>query len=100
MLKVYVDLKNRRTILPFETEMGAIYFVTSCREYAERHLEYLPAMDVVDDTTGEVVFQSPEVTPCEYHTWEDFTKALDRGDNPCQSCLKRDCGLRENNLPW
>ena len=94
MVKVYVDLKTRKNIFPFNSEMGAIYFATSLREYAEMHREYLPAITVVSDETGEVVYEQPEICPCEWYNSKDFKADL------CQSCLRKDCGLRDFALPW
>jgi hypothetical protein len=100
MLKVYIDLKTRKNIFPFNSEIGAIYFATSLREYAEQHREYLPAIDIVSDETGEVIYQSPEICPCEWYNSKDFGAAQARGANLCQSCLREDCGLRDSALPW
>ena len=100
MLKVYIDLKTRKTIFPFESEMGAIYFATSLRERAERLMDYLPAIDIICDETGEVIYQSPEICPCEWYNSKDFGKAQARGANLCATCLKSDCGLRDSALPW
>ena len=100
MLKVIVNLPNRKNIFPFNSEMGAIYFATSLREYAEMHREYLPAIDIVSDITGEVVYQSPEICPCEWYNSKDFGAAQARGADLCQSCLRKDCGLRDSALPW
>ena len=100
MLKVYVDLKTRKNIFPFSSEMGAIYFATSRREYAEHHLEYLPAIDIVNDETGEVVYQSPEICPCEWRPCKEFATLQARGYDLCKSCLRKDCGLRDSALPW
>ena len=100
MLKVYVDLKTRKNIFPFNSEMGAIYFATSLREYAEHHTEYLPAIDIVSDETGEVVYQSPEICPCEWLKCDAFERAICSGMNPCGSCPRRNCEMRDTVLPW
>jgi hypothetical protein len=100
MLKVYIDLKTRKNIFPFNSEIGAIYFATSLREYAEQHREYLPAIDIISDETGEVIYQQSEITPCEWYNSKDFGAAQARGANLCQSCLREDCGLRDSALPW
>ena len=100
MLKVYVELKTRRNVFPFESEIGAIYFATSLREHAERNRAYLPAIDVVCDETGEVVYQSPEIFPCEWYNSKEFGKAQAHGAKLCETCLHEDCGLRDSALPW
>ena len=100
MCKVYVDLKTRKNIFPFSSEMGAIYFATSLREYAEHHNEYLPAIDIVSEETGEVLYQSPEICPCEWHKCDGFEKAISLGMSPCKSCLRKDCVMRDAILPW
>jgi hypothetical protein len=100
MIKVYVELKTRKNIFPFNSEMGALYFATSLREYAEIRREYLPAITVISDETGEVLYEQPEICPCEWYDSKEFGKAQARGANLCQSCLKTDCGLRDSALPW
>ena len=100
MLKVYLNLHTRKNIFPFESEIGAIYFATSLREHAERICGYLPAIDIVCDETGEVIYQSPEICPCEWYNSKDFGKLQARGANLCETCLKEDCGLRDSALPW
>ena len=52
------------------------------------------------DETGEVIYQSPEICPCEWYNSKDFGKAQTRGANLCATCLKSDCGLRDSALPW
>jgi hypothetical protein len=100
MLKVYVELKTRRNVFPFESEIGAIYFATSLREHAERNRVYLPAIDVVCDETGEILYQSPEIFPCEWYNAKEFDKRQAHGAKLCETCLKDDCGLRDAALPW
>ena len=100
MIKVYLDLKTRKNIFPFNSEMGAIYFATSLREYAEMHREYLPAITVVSDETGEVMYEQPEITPCEWYNCKDFGTLQACGADLCKSCLRKDCGLRDSALPW
>lgn len=100
MLKVIVNLPNRKNIFPFNSEMGAIYFATSLREYAEHHNEYLPSIDIVSDETGEVVYQSPEIHPCEWLKVADLQKAVLSDDSPCKNCPNHDCGLYGLVHPW
>jgi hypothetical protein len=94
MLKVYIDLKTRKNIFPFSSEFGAIYFATSLREHAERRCEYLPAIDIIDDETGEVIYQQNEITPCEWFNYKDIVKAVLTDESPCATCLREECGLR------
>jgi hypothetical protein len=100
MLKVYIDLKTHKTIYPFNSEIGAIYFATSLREYAEHHREYLPALHIINDETGEVIYEQSEITPCEWINHEDLMKIILTYDSPCKTCLKSECGLREAAQPW
>lgn len=101
MVKVYVNLVTRKEIYPFESEMGALYFVTSFVERANRSHEYLPAMDIISDETGEVLYSAPEVLPCERKPLADFKREVDKGYNPCANCpKKRGCSLFDELLPW
>ena len=100
MLKVYIDLKTHKNIFPFSSEIGAIYFATSLREYAEHHREYLPAIDIINDETGEVIYEQAEITPCDWINYEDLVKIILTDDSPCKTCLKRECGLRGLAQPW
>jgi hypothetical protein len=101
MCKLYVRLPNRSNIFPFESEMGALYFASALTERANRNDEYLPAIDIVSDETGEVLYQSPEVTPCERIPLDAFKREIDKGGNPCASCpKKRGCALFDQLLPW
>ena len=100
MLKVIVNLPNTKNIFPFNSEFGALYFATSLREYAELHHEYLPSIDVVDDETGEVMYQSPEIRPCEWLNLSDLERTILSEDSPCKNCHNRDCGLYGLAHPW
>lgn len=93
MLKVYVDLKTHKNIFPFNSEFGAIYFATSLREHAEHHREYLPEIYIVNDETGEVIYEQSEITPCDWINYEDLTKIILTDDCPCKTCLRKECGL-------
>jgi hypothetical protein len=100
MFKVYLDLKTRKNIFPFSSEIGAIYFATSLREYAEGRHEYLPAIDIINDETGEVIYQQMEITPCDWMKYEDLMKVILTDDSPCKICLRQECGLRGLTQPW
>ena len=93
MLKVIVNLPHTKNIFPFNSEFGAMYFATSLREQAEMRKQYLPSIDIVDDETGEVIYQSPEITPCEWFKSTDLCKAVLTNDSPCENCPNRNCGL-------
>lgn len=100
MLKVIVNLPSHKNIFPFSSEFGAIYFATSLREYAEGRAEYLPSIDIVNDETGEIVYQSPEITPCEWFKAADLRKLALSENSPCKNCPNHDCGLYGLAHPW
>ena len=100
MIKVIVNLPHGKNLFPFNSEMGAIYFATSLREYAEMHREYLPSIDVVNNETGEVVYQVLEIHPCEWIKTSDLERAVLSEDSPCKNCPNHDCGLYGLAHPW
>lgn len=100
MLKVCLNFPNRKNIFPFDSELGAIYFATSLREYAQGRAEYLPSIDVIDNETGEIVYQSPEIHPCEWLKISNLEKAVLSEDSPCKNCPNHDCGLYGLAHPW
>ena len=100
MIKVIVNLPHGKNIFPFNSEMGAIYFASSLREYAEMHREYLPSIDVVNNETGEVIYQVLEIHPCEWLKLDDLQKAVLSEDSPCKNCPNHDCGLYGLAHPW
>ena len=101
MFKVIVNLPARKEIFPYDSEMGAIYFATLVKERAYRHQEHCPSVDVMDGETGEIVFQIPEIFPCEYYHGREFSKACRRGDGPCRTCPNQNCGIRgDEGEPW
>jgi hypothetical protein len=93
MLKVYVDLKTHKNIFPFNSEFGAIYFATSLREHAEHHREYLPEIYIINDETGEVIYEQSEIAPCDWIKSEELVNIILTDDTPCKNCPKRECGL-------
>lgn len=101
MFKVIINLPNRKEIFPYDSEMGAIYFATLIKERAYRHQEHCPSVDVMDNETGEIVFQIPEIFPCEYYHGREFSKVRRQGDSPCRTCPNHNCGIRgDEGEPW
>ena len=94
MFKVLVDTKNRRSVFPFETEWAARYFATSLLERARNNLEYCPTIDVINNETGEITFQIPEIQPCEYYPYDEWVKLESTGYDLCSSCPSKDCVVR------
>lgn len=101
MFKVIVNLPARKEIFPYDSEMGAIYFATLLRERAYRHKEYCPSVDVMDNETGEIVFQIPAIYPCEYYSSREFGNILRQGNRPCRACPNHHCDMNEDvSEPW
>ena len=100
MFKVIVNLPNRKEIFPYDSEMGAIYFATLVKERAYRYQQHCPSVDVMDNETGEIVFQIPEIFPCEYYHGREFSKVRRHGDSPCRTCPNHNCGIRGDGEPW
>ena len=94
MFKVSINSNNRKSIFPFHNEWTARYFATSLLETARNNLEYCPAIDVINDETGEVTFQIAEIQPCEYYDYDDWVKLETTGFDLCSSCPNRDCVVR------
>jgi hypothetical protein len=101
MFKVIVNLPARKEIFPYDSEMGAIYFATLVKERAYCHKRYCPSVDVMDDETGEIVFQIPAIYPCEYYHGREFSKIRRQGDSPCRACPNHTCDMNEDvSEPW
>lgn len=101
MFKVIVNLPARKEIFPYDSEMGAIYFATLVKERAYCHQGYCPSVDVMSNETGEIIFQIPEIFPCEYYREKDFKNARRQGESPCRTCPNHNCCIREDeDEPW
>lgn len=94
MFKVCINSNNRKSIFPFDTEWAAQYFATSILERARKNLEYCPAIDVINDETGEITFQISAILPCEYYDYGEWVRLETTGFELCNSCPNKDCVVR------
>jgi hypothetical protein len=96
MFKVQIDLKNRYSIFPFQSEWAARYYATSLLEKAHNNLEYCPAIIIINTETGEIVYEQDEICPCEYFSLEELNNFKRTGFRVCDNCYKKDCALRKD----